>query len=77
MTPSSLQNQYRLGGSYLPSLATSPRYNLGPLWITASGGDSQETLPRFHLSDAGLFLTTANVSAQAEQRCLFNGTSLW
>jgi hypothetical protein len=44
----------------------STRYNLGYLWNTASLC-SQKTIPRFQLSDAGLFLIIANFLAPANQ----------
>jgi hypothetical protein len=48
----------------------SMRYNLSCLWNTASLC-SQKILPRrFHLSDAGLFLITANFLAPANQHQL-------
>jgi hypothetical protein len=36
------------------------RYNLGYLWNTASLCSQKTISRRFHLSDAGLFLITAN-----------------
>lgn len=67
MTPSCLQNQYHLGDSYtVPSLVTAQNTS-----VAISGTHSlcsQKTLPRrFHLSDAGLFLITANFLAPANQ----------
>ena len=67
VTPSCLQNQYHLGDSYtVPSPATAQNTT-----VATSGTHSlcsQKTLPRkFHLSDAGLFLITANFLAPANQ----------
>jgi hypothetical protein len=67
VTPSCLQNQYHLGDSYtLPRPATAQGTTLA-----ISGTQplcSQKTHPRrCHLSDAGLFLITANFLAPANQ----------
>jgi hypothetical protein len=60
-----LQNQYHLGDSYV--IKSGCQHDCGCLWNTASLC-SQETLPRwFYLGDAGLFLTTGNFLAPANQ----------
>jgi hypothetical protein len=52
---------------YITKSSCSMRYNLDYLWNTFSLG-SQNTLPRrFHSSNAGLFLVTANFFAPANQ----------
>jgi hypothetical protein len=56
--------------SCITTSSCSAKYNFGDLWNTASLC-SQKILPRrFHLSDAVLFLITANVLAPANQHQL-------
>jgi hypothetical protein len=55
---------------HITKSSCSRRYNLGYLWNTVCLC-SQKTLPRrFHLSDAGLFIITANFLAPANQHQL-------
>ena len=69
MIPSCLQNQYHLGDLHMTKFSYSTRYNLRYVWNKTSLC-SQKTLPRFHLSDVGLFLIIANVLAPASQHQL-------
>lgn len=66
ITPSGLQNQYHL--VTLMPWATRSRYNFGHLWTQLLCDDSpQETLARFHLNIAGLFVITTYFSTPANQ----------
>lgn len=66
-------NQYHLGDSYAFSGPAANTNNFGYLWTThLLCSDPEETLPRrFHPSDAGLLLITANSSAPADRKRRF------
>jgi hypothetical protein len=67
MTPSCLQNKYHLGDTYtLPNEAAAKGTTL-PI----SGTQLLCASRRFHLSDVGLFLITANFLAPANQLQLY------
>ena len=71
MTPLDLQNQYNLCDSYtLPCSAAAVRGTTLAISGTASLC-SQKTLPKFSLSDSGLFLTTTYFLAPANQHQFF------
>lgn len=71
LPPQCLLNQYHLGHSYIgPSLAASMRYSPPSLGTQLLCADSEETHPRFHLSDNGLSLITDNFSASVDQHGL-------
>lgn len=72
-TPLSLQNQYHPGDSYTISVSVRVVYLSCQLEVQLSGtqllcADPEETLPRFHLNGAGLFLIAADSSANHNER---------
>jgi hypothetical protein len=77
MSPSCSQTQYQLGDSYyqvqLPVWSTTLAASRTQLLCA----DSQKTLPRFHLHNAGLFFITATSVIPGKQRFHFYSSGIW